>query len=130
MATTSSRIPTASLSRFRNLNGICYSMHRTFASKSTPVLKEEELNKSVSEEVLRRRLIFRCKNRGIKELDLMMGNWAMEYVDKLSAEQCKELQTILNEETLDLVNILLKREAVPENLENSVMRKLVEWRDQ
>ena len=95
-------------------------------------MREEELNKAVSEDVLRRRLIFRCKNRGIKELDLMMGNWAMEHVDKLTAEQCKELQSILNEETLDLVNILLKREDhdVPENLNNSVMRLLVEWRDQ
>ena len=92
-------------------------------------MKEEELNRDVSEEVLRRRLIFRCKNRGIKELDLMMGNWAMDYVDTLTLEQCKELQTILNEETLDLVNIFLKREAVPDGLDNSVMRMLVEWRD-
>lgn len=69
------------------------------------------------------------KNRGIKELDLLMGNWAMEFVNDLSDTECDELQTILNEETLDLVNILLKRADVPENLNNSVMQKMVKWRD-
>ena len=69
------------------------------------------------------------KNRGIKELDLLMGNWAMEYVHDLSDTECEELQTILNEETLDLVNILLKRADVPDNLNNSVMQRIIKWRD-
>ena len=58
-----------------------------------------------------------------------MGNWAMEFVNDLSDTECDELQTILNEETLDLVNILLKRADVPQNLNNSVMQKMIKWRD-
>merc|ERR1719203_1130584 len=110
------------------------SMYRFSSAVRAPVFKEAELNKTVSEDVLRRRLKFRCKNRGIKELDLMMGNWAMDYVDTLTSDQCQELQDILNEETLDLVNILLKREDVdheiPEKFkDNSVMNLMVEWRN-
>mmetsp|Transcript_21771 Transcript_21771/g.19198 ORF Transcript_21771/g.19198 Transcript_21771/m.19198 type:complete len:145 (-) Transcript_21771:14-448(-) len=106
--------------------------HTYYFQSSAPdkVHTEQELNKDVSPEVLRRRLIFRCKNRGIKELDLLMGNWAMEYVNDLSDTECDELQTILNEETLDLVNILLKRADVPENLNNSIMQNMIKWRDE
>ena len=58
-----------------------------------------------------------------------MGNWAMEYVNDLSDAECDELQTILNEETLDLVNILLKRAEVPQHLNNSIMQRMIKWRD-
>ena len=84
-----------------------------------PITKHNECNKTK----------INSKNRGIKELDLLMGNWAMEYVDDLSDEECEELQQILNEETLDLVNILLKRADVPSNLNNSVMQRMIKWRD-
>ena len=59
-----------------------------------------------------------------------MGNWAVDHVDALTSEQCKELQSILNEETLDLVNMLLKRETVPDHLNNSVMKSILDWKDQ
>eukprot|EP00484_Ammonia_sp_Unknown_P000444 CAMPEP_0197022756 /NCGR_PEP_ID=MMETSP1384-20130603/3574_1 /TAXON_ID=29189 /ORGANISM="Ammonia sp." /LENGTH=120 /DNA_ID=CAMNT_0042450853 /DNA_START=77 /DNA_END=439 /DNA_ORIENTATION=- len=93
------------------------------------VSKEADLNKQVTPDILRKRLIFRCTNRGIKELDLVMGNWAKEHVQSLSDAECEELQTILNEETLDLVNIFIKREAVPPHLDNSVMHQIIKWKD-
>ena len=59
-----------------------------------------------------------------------MGNWAMEYVDTLTLEECDELQTVLNEETLDLVSILLKTKQIPDHFQNnSIMHRLAKYRD-
>ena len=58
---------------------------------------EAELNTPIAEPLWRRRLLFRCKNRGIKELDLLIGKWAERNIDNLSVKQLTELQDVLQE---------------------------------
>eukprot|EP01083_Nonionella_stella_P160369 524163_1 len=113
----------------RNVSLFRYSYWLSSSSSPPKYHTEQDLNKEVSDPVLRRRLIFRCKNRGIKELDLLLGNWAVKNVPILSPVECDELQIILNEETLDLVSILIKREDCPAKLNNSVMQKIMQWRN-
>ena len=36
------------------------------------------------------------KNRGIKELDLLIGNWAHDNIDNLNNEELREMQEMLN----------------------------------
>ena len=70
------------------------------------------------------------KSRGLKELDLLLGNWADENIDTLTNDELNDLSEILKVETLDLVNYLMKRDITPEYLlSNQVYQKISQWRD-
>jgi succinate dehydrogenase flavin-adding protein (antitoxin of CptAB toxin-antitoxin module) len=94
------------------------------------VTHESELNPERNDDIWRKRLKFRCKNRGIKELDLLLGNWADVHLKDLATEEFTQLQTLLNEETLDLVSYFVKNEPMPDHLQNnSVSDKILSWRN-
>ena len=37
-----------------------------------------------NKEILKKRIIYRSKRRGSKEMDLLLGNFVKKYIDKLS----------------------------------------------
>ena len=57
----------------------------------------------------------------------MMGSWAAAHIDKLSLEELKEYERILNMETVDLYNMVLGREEVPEEMKGTVLADLVKY---
>lgn len=55
-------------------------------------------------------MIFRSKNLGMKELDLLVGNWAKLNVPKLNYEELHQFNAeVLSKETPDLNKTLLGR---------------------
>jgi succinate dehydrogenase assembly factor 2 len=72
----------------------------------------------------RKRLIYRSKQRGWLEVDLLLGSWASEFVMTLNEEQLVQYEAILNQETLDIYNFIIERDDVPEELETEVMQML------
>ena len=48
------------------------------------------------------------------EVDLLMGSWATEFVPKLSKEELKEFDEVLQAETLDMFRYLTGQDDVPE----------------
>lgn len=64
----------------------------------------------------RKRLLYRSKQRGWLEVDLLLGSWADANLGKLSMEQLRAYERILNMETVDLFNCLQGKEAPPEHL--------------
>ena len=72
----------------------------------------------------RKRLIYRSKQRGWLEVDLLLGSWASEYVMTLNEEQLVQYEAILNQETLDIYNFIIERDDVPPELETEVMQML------
>ena len=75
----------------------------------------------------RKRLIYRAKQRGWLEVDLLMGSWAMDNVMNLSIEECRQFEAILNCETLDIFNMVTKQMAVPQVLQTPMMNRLQEY---
>lgn len=72
----------------------------------------------------RKRLIYRSKQRGWLEVDLLLGSWATEHDMALTDEQLGQYEAILNQETLDIYNFIIERDPVPEHLETDVMHML------
>ena len=54
--------------------------------------------------VRRKRMIYRSKQRGWLEADILLGSWAVLHVPSLSMEELDEYEIILNEETIDVFN--------------------------
>ena len=61
-------------------------------------------------------------------MDVIIGNWAELNVSKLNLDECNELTEILNEETLDMVNYLVKGEPIPDRINNKIMKNIMEFK--
>ena len=54
--------------------------------------------------VRRKRMIYRSKQRGWLEADILLGSWAVLHVPSLTQEELDQYEVILNEETIDVFN--------------------------
>jgi succinate dehydrogenase assembly factor 2 len=83
-------------------------------------------------DVRKKRLIYRSKQRGWLEVDLLLGTWAAENVEKLSVNELDEFEKFVNLETIDIYNVLTLRTDVPEEMkcageEKSLVEKIQDW---
>ena len=78
----------------------------------------------------RKRLVYRSKQRGWLEVDLLLGTWASINVPSLNADELDEFEKFVNMETIDIYNVLTLRSDVPEEMGGGVAgdgkRSLVE----
>ena len=79
------------------------------------------------EAVRKKRLIYRSKQRGWLEVDLLLGTWAVENVDGLTSAECDEYEDILNCETIDIFNFITGKDPVPPRLDTPVMKRLQDY---
>jgi succinate dehydrogenase assembly factor 2 len=76
--------------------------------------------------VRRRRMIYRSKQRGWLEADLLMGSWAVKNVPTLTELELDEYELLLKEETIDIFNYVSGKDPLPDHLKHlSVMKKLM-----
>mmetsp|Transcript_15227 Transcript_15227/g.21383 ORF Transcript_15227/g.21383 Transcript_15227/m.21383 type:complete len:144 (+) Transcript_15227:92-523(+) len=75
-------------------------------------------------DVRRRKALWRCRQRGWVEIDLLMGNWAAEAIPRMTSEELDELETIIAQENPNILNWLLGHEEVPKELDSPTMRSM------
>lgn len=78
----------------------------------------------------RKRLIYRSKQRGWLEVDLLLGTWASENVPKLTGEELDQFEDFVNMETIDIYNVITLRLDVPEEMKydgKGVVMRIQEW---
>eukprot|EP00658_Telonema_sp_P-2_P050154 TRINITY_DN38200_c0_g1_i1.p2 TRINITY_DN38200_c0_g1~~TRINITY_DN38200_c0_g1_i1.p2 ORF type:complete len:140 (-),score=57.39 TRINITY_DN38200_c0_g1_i1:15-434(-) len=63
---------------------------------------------------MRRKLIYRAKQRGWLEMDLILGDWAATNLVDMEEFQLRQFEEILDMENPDLFKWLTGQEAVPE----------------
>jgi succinate dehydrogenase assembly factor 2 len=80
-------------------------------------------------EVRKKRLIYRSKQRGWLEVDLLLGTWAAQNVPNLTLEELDQFEEFVNLETIDIYNVLTLRVDVPEEMrgKDSVVERIREW---
>ena len=49
----------------------------------------------INKEILKKQIIYRSTHRGSKEMDILLGNFVKEYVDKFTDDDLKKLDKIL-----------------------------------
>jgi succinate dehydrogenase assembly factor 2 len=78
----------------------------------------------------RKRLVYRSKQRGWLEVDLLLGTWASDFVYTLNEEELDEFENFVNMETIDIYNVITLRLDVPESMKrdgNGVVERIQEW---
>lgn len=76
----------------------------------------------------RRRILFRCWHRGIREMDLMLGQFCEAHISELSDEELDELERIMVEEDNDLVRYITGAEPVPAHLQTPLFERIAALR--
>ena len=71
-----------------------------------------------------KRLRFRCWHRGIKEADVLLGNFADKKMAALDDGQLDRLEVLLEEQDIDLVAWIGSVRPAPDHLDSDVMTLL------
>lgn len=75
----------------------------------------------------RRRILYRCWHRGIREMDLVLGQFAEDHIADLSEEQLDELEIIMDEEDQDLVQMVTGASPVPERFQTPLFQTILSY---
>jgi antitoxin CptB len=86
--------------------------------------------KSMTEELTkqRKRLRFRSWHRGMKELDLLLGSFSDQYLERFDTGQLARFEALLEVPEPALYAWLVSRTAPPAELRDDVMELLLEFR--
>ncbi len=76
----------------------------------------------------RRRILFRCWHRGIREMDLVLGQFAEEQLSELSEAELDALELIMVEEDNDLVRWITGAEPTPERMQTPMFARIAAYR--
>ena len=99
------------------------------ASERWTELAAEHRKIPADDAVRRKRLIYRSKQRGWLEVDLLLGSWAAENVATLTKEECDAYEHILNCETIDIFNFITGKDPIPDWLDTPTMKRLQDYCD-
>ncbi|APG84486.1 succinate dehydrogenase assembly factor 2 [Sinorhizobium americanum] len=76
----------------------------------------------------RRRILFRAWHRGIREMDLILGQFAEAELATLSDAELDEFETIMREEDNDLVRWITGEKALPERFATELFSRIAAYR--
>lgn len=76
----------------------------------------------------RKRILFRAWHRGIREMDLILGQFADDEIASLSIDELDELEVIMAEEDADLVKWITGEKPVPERYLTPLFERIASYR--
>ncbi|MGV8939384.1 MAG: succinate dehydrogenase assembly factor 2 [Allorhizobium sp.] len=76
----------------------------------------------------RRRILFRCWHRGIREMDLMLGQFAEQEISDLTDVELDELELIMIEEDADLVRWITGADPLPTRFDSPLWARIAAHR--
>jgi antitoxin CptB len=75
----------------------------------------------------RRKLLFRCWHRGMREMDLIMGRFADSALEELSDAELAELERLIELPDRDLLAWVTGEAIVPKDIDSAVFRRMREF---
>ena len=100
--------------------------HSASSSTDKQVMKDQ-----LELDIRRKRLIYRAKQRGWLEVDLLLGTYACENVNTMNMKQLNQFEDFINYETIDIYNIMTLRIDIPDHLKtlnnDSVVEHIQQW---
>ncbi|QKX01505.1 succinate dehydrogenase assembly factor 2 [Wolbachia endosymbiont of Cruorifilaria tuberocauda] len=79
----------------------------------------------VNTSLLRRKLMYRSLHRGCKETDILLGHFALKYLDKFSLEELTEYEKIVNLDDYELYCYITCKVDPPLNINSKIMNLII-----
>jgi antitoxin CptB len=79
----------------------------------------------MSEDARRKRLLWRATHRGTKEMDLVVGGFVRQNIDRIDEAGLKELEAIIELPDPELQSWLLGQKPVPEQHKSATLLRLL-----
>lgn len=76
-------------------------------------------------ETRRKRLLYQSLHRGCKETDMILGNFATKYLEKLSDEEIDLYEKFLNETDWDIYAWVVGSQNLPAEHHNKVVEMII-----
>lgn len=73
----------------------------------------------------RKKLLFRSDHRGTKEMDVILGTFARDFLPNATDAEVQAYEDLLLESDPDLYNWISGREHVPEDQDNIILPRLI-----
>ncbi|BEP32076.1 MAG: succinate dehydrogenase assembly factor 2 [Wolbachia endosymbiont of Drosophila biauraria] len=71
--------------------------------------------------LLRRKLIYRSWHRGCKETDILLGHFALKYLDKFSLSELIEYEKIVDLDDYELYCYITRKKNLPPGLNSQIV---------
>ena len=78
-------------------------------------------------DIKRKRLLFRSEHRGMKEMDIIMGAFAREFLEQFTEEELDLYEEVVQTPDADLYNWISGKEPAPANDSNPILHKLLNY---
>jgi antitoxin CptB len=76
----------------------------------------------------RRRLLFRCWHRGMREMDLIMGRFADAEIGELTEGELNELERLIDVPDRELLAWVTREQPTPADYDTALFRRLRDFR--
>lgn len=77
----------------------------------------------------RKRLLFRCTHMGMKENDVMFGDFAAAHLSMMSDDEVEDLERLLGNNDMDLFKWVMGKAEVPPEWDTPMMKRLRAFND-
>lgn len=72
----------------------------------------------------RKQLLYRSKQRGWLEVDIILGSWASDNLNNMNEDKLIKYEKILNQDTTDIFDIIVKSKSVPQDLDKDLIKNI------
>jgi antitoxin CptB len=72
----------------------------------------------------RRKILFRAWHRGMREMDLIMGQFADAFLPDLSIDDLDRFEVLIEQSDRDLLHWILDAEDIPPELDTSLLKAI------
>lgn len=100
----------------------------TDSTKATQAVVEKAAARA-DLDVRRRKLLFRSWHRGMKEMDIILGQYSDEYIAGFSDAQLDEYEVLLEVLDRDLFKWVTGESEIPEAFDTPLFRDIIDFRE-
>ena len=80
-------------------------------------------------ETRRKRLLYQSLHRGCKETDMILGNFAIAHLDKLSDDEIDLYENFINEKDWDIYAWVIGSQELPKEHDNKIVRMILDGKN-
>ncbi|KZL12613.1 hypothetical protein PsAD2_03919 [Pseudovibrio axinellae] len=89
--------------------------------------QREDQNKNNAMDNRRKRIIFRCHHRGMKEMDIMLGGYVEKHIAQMDDGELDELEVFLQHHDQDLFSWFIGTKPVPDEANTELFQKILNY---